>query len=361
MPTFRSLKKIIIKSRIRRFAEFLEQFLTPTPSREKAIGFANILFFNPGVNRRGPLGLVNEFMNPRVRRYGFWKLLSQALRPEPPRSGPMSIVTAFVDAPVYRLQQGGDIIRPRQREAGFLQKMMSGINEFLNAYTHFSDLFARTDILLEIPSDAFKDALERTVLTSRLRIERLTERLIEGSISPREYTAKMIAEIKRVNLAAAMLGIGGLGNVTPDAITAINDRIASELTRLNKFVVDTFGPNLTRDLTTATISPAQFRAYSLRFASAGRASSTVAQTAMMEDLYAAAINIGGRLYMRRVLTPGANHCDDCIAYAEAGWVDVNSGVLPPPGVDCACTSHCLCLLEFALALNTWELPDDIAY
>lgn len=273
----------------------------------------------------------------------------------------MGVVNAFLDAPVYRLQQSRDIIRPRQREANLLQRLISGINELLNAYTHFADLFKKPESILETPTDAFKDALEKVIFSSRVRIDRLTEELFRGQITPQQFHARMRAEVSRINLAAGFLGIRGIGNATVEALGSISERVARELIRLDNFMRDTFGANFTRDLTTAPISAPQFRAYSLRFASAGRATSTVAQTAMMQDLYGASIEVGGRLYMRRVLTPGAAHCDDCIAYAESGWIPVDDGTLPPPGVDCECQENCKCMLEFALASNPTNLPDDIAY
>lgn len=309
--------------------------------------------------RRGPLGLVNEFINPRVRRYGFWKLISQLFRPEPPRSGVMAVVTAFLDAPVYRLMQSRDVIRPRQRNANFLQKFISGVNEFLNAYTHFADLFARRYIELEVPSDAFQNALEKLVGSSRLRIDRLTDKLLSGRISPNEYFALMVGEVKRINVAAAMLGIRGLGNITPDALTAITDRTYQQIQKLQQFMLDTYGPNFTQPLNLAKLSEAQFRAYAGRFASAGRASSTVAQAALMESLMGAGIETGGNMYMRRIARDDDRSCGDCVAYAEAGWVRADGGqTLPPPGVDCACTDNCRCLLEYCLSYFGNECPDE---
>lgn len=361
MPTFRSLKKIVIPTRKGRFLNFLEQILTPTPSRE--IATTSIAkFFNPRPKRSGVMGDVNAWLNPRVRRYGFWKVFSQFVQPEPPRSGFMKVVTAFLDAPVYRLQQGGrDITRPREREANFLQKFISGINEFLNAYTHFADLFSGKENIFEVPSDAFKTALEKLVFGSRLRIERLTERLLEGRLTPREFQERMILEVRRINMAAALLGVRGLGNLTPSGIAAIISQTGSEILRLQRFLADSFGPNLTRDLSSANITEGQFTAWSKGFASAGRAASTVAQSALMDSLYGAAIDIGGRLYMRRVLDPGAQHCGDCEEWASIGWVEVSSGILPPPGTECICAWRCRCKLEFALVSSISNLPEEIAY
>lgn len=359
MPTFRSLQKIVIPSRKNRFLEFLEQFLTPTPSRELAKNpFTQ--FFNPAIRRRGVMGFANEFLNPRVRRHGFWKTFSQFFSPEPPRSGFMKVVTAFLDAPVYRLQQGGrDIVRPREKEATFLQRLMSGINEFFNAYTHFGDLFRRPAIILEVPTDEFKQALEKLIFGSRLRIERMTEQLFNGQLTPQQFHAQMILEVKRLNVAAALIGARGLGNVTPGALTGVVQQTASELLRLQKFLQNTFGNNLNIPFgPDAGLTTGQFRAYALKFANAGRATSNIAQNELVQSLYGAGIDIGGRLYGRRVSPNDDRTCDDCAAWHEMGWIE---GGPPAPTQDCICQQNCRCYVEYAMVSSPSDLPDDIAY
>jgi len=43
---------------------------------------------------------------------------------------------------------------------------------------------------------------------------------------------------------------------------------------------------------------------------------------------------------RRRLDPGAMSCSDCIDYYDRGWQP--AGVLPGPGTQCRCGSHCRC-------------------
>lgn len=47
---------------------------------------------------------------------------------------------------------------------------------------------------------------------------------------------------------------------------------------------------------------------------------------------------------RRLLLPGAIHCDDCIFYANQNWQP--RGVLPDIGDECQCISNCQCGWEF---------------
>ena len=359
MPTFRATRKIIIPSRKYRFLRFLEGFITPIPSRQKA-GLKWQEFFNPSIKRTGFIGYANEFLNPRSRRYGFWNILANFVNPEPPRTGPWAVVTAFLDAPVYRLQQGGrDITRPREREATFFQRFISGINEFLNAYTHFADLFASPYILKEVPSSSFDAALEKLIYKSKLSIELMLKELYTGQITPQQFAAGMYDAVKRINLTAALLGIKGLGNVTPDALTAIVNRTDAELSRLRLFLADSFGPNFEMTLGMGKLSTKQFQSIAIQFASAGRASSTVAQQEMMLSLYGAGMEIGGNLYHRRVTQKDGRSCDDCIAWASAGWVRTDGGnELPPPGTQCVCESNCRCYYEFCLATTPGDCQEE---
>ena len=51
----------------------------------------------------------------------------------------------------------------------------------------------------------------------------------------------------------------------------------------------------------------------------------------------------GDVYGRRRLGSCSIHCDECVTYAERGWVPIADVV--PPGKDCSCNVNCCCSVE----------------
>ena len=52
----------------------------------------------------------------------------------------------------------------------------------------------------------------------------------------------------------------------------------------------------------------------------------------------------GLKQVRRSLDPQAQHCADCVNWAEMGWQPL--GMLPPPGERCQCLFNCRCSLDY---------------
>ena len=52
----------------------------------------------------------------------------------------------------------------------------------------------------------------------------------------------------------------------------------------------------------------------------------------------------GYKQVRRILDPGAQHCQDCLDWAASEWQDF--GILPPPGERCQCLFNCRCSLDY---------------
>lgn len=349
MPTFRAVVKKIIPSRAKRYAKFLEGFFTPTPSREKAASAFNA-FFNPGIGRDGLFGALNEFLNPRIQRTGFIGAVNQLLSPTRSRSGFIGFLNNILVSPVFRLEQGGDIIRPRQRDATALQRFISGLNEFLNAYTHFSDLIG-IDIAVLTPSQAYQQALESLTSRSGDRLRNIARALVEGDITPAQFRQSFMQEIRRLHMQAAILGIRGLGNMTFDIDAIVSGRIQREFDFLNGFITAIFDPD-------QNISGSQIIARAGSYASAGRVTSVLAQAALIENLYGGGQLIEGQLFVRRVTKGDNSVCPDCDAWAEIGYVSVSSGVLPMPGQQCRCNGNCRCTVQWCLAGSLADCPED---
>lgn len=55
---------------------------------------------------------------------------------------------------------------------------------------------------------------------------------------------------------------------------------------------------------------------------------------------------------RRVLETGADHCDDCLDYANQGWQPI--GTLPEPGQESQCIVRCRCEKEYRRSTESEE-------
>lgn len=56
--------------------------------------------------------------------------------------------------------------------------------------------------------------------------------------------------------------------------------------------------------------------------------------------------IEGKTEKRRILGKTDCHCDDCVRYADAGWVPITSNEIPIPMLKCQCRTNCLCTLSY---------------
>lgn len=132
--------------------------------------------------------------------------------------------------------------------------------------------------------------------------------------------------IRRGALAATVVGVGGVGNVTENTLVAVQRQLSSQFSFLDGFISELS----TRELTQRD------RARILQY---GNSAHTIAQTARRQfsiDIYG-----DGELEERRFLG-GAEHCEDCVALAAEGWVPF--GTLPPIGEGTVCRENCHCTI-----------------
>lgn len=160
----------------------------------------------------------------------------------------------------------------------------------------------------------------------KIRLERLTERMIEGKISLQDWQDRFGKELKSGYITTAMLGRGGKGQMTLADYGRLGARLQFEYRHLNKFA---------EQIKAGEIAPGQIRVRTGMYANGIR-------TAYFDGQREAKKN-AGVAEERRVLNP-AEHCEDCIAYAERGWQPL--GILPPPGIGSACGHNCKCEMEY---------------
>lgn len=160
----------------------------------------------------------------------------------------------------------------------------------------------------------------------KIRAGRLTQALVDGG-SLTEWQDQMTQLIRGLMLAAAGLAGGGLDNLGPAQLTAVDTAVTAQLVFLQAFVQSvkdglTLGPGV---VARAQLYPQ---------------SAWAAYAAMVRK----AEQDAGIGWERRVLGDSRESCQDCLDAAAAGWQP--DGTLPALG-DSECSYGCRCEWEFS--------------
>jgi len=158
-------------------------------------------------------------------------------------------------------------------------------------------------------------------------LRRYTRMLVDGSVTIDQWQGSVREALKTAHIQATVLGNGGRDRLGAAEYGRIGQRLRSEYAYLQKFA---------RDLLDGRVSAPMALARVQLYAESVRGSYWEGTTIRQERQ--------GYSLMRRILDPGAQHCDDCIAFASRGIVPIGS--LPLPGQRCACRARCRCSVEY---------------
>lgn len=167
-------------------------------------------------------------------------------------------------------------------------------------------------------------AITRRELTSAL------ERYARGRIDIEGLRAAMQQTLRRQTLAAAIVGVGGVGNLTENVLTATRRALTQQFNLLDGFINDL-------DVSGRTPTERDFNRARLY----ANPAHSIAQTAARQ-FFLDKMGDEGEVEERRILG-GAEHCEDCLVYASEGWQP--AGTLPPPGQGSVCGESCRCTME----------------
>lgn len=166
---------------------------------------------------------------------------------------------------------------------------------------------------------------------------KLTDRMLAGKLSLADWQSRMAASLKDGHITNMLIGRGGKNAATFADYGRVGGVIRSEYRALSQFA---------EQIKNGELSEAQIKARIQLYANSVQRSYWSGRTAAMSD---AAYDIE-----RRVLHP-AEHCDDCIGYADMGWVPIGS--LPEPGSASRCGSNCKCTKEFGKSAEQQMMPE----
>jgi hypothetical protein len=176
------------------------------------------------------------------------------------------------------------------------------------------------------PSEV-RDALETVMDASAIRMNNITQQLVDGSVSMAEWQSTMMEQIKVAHTAAAASARGGWAQMSQSDWGAAGRMIRTQYEKLNGFAEQV----------------------------ASGKQKLNGQALMRADLYADAPRGTFEEMRRRYETMQngaeeerrnlgeADHCDGCLDQAELGWQPV--GTLDPIGGE-ECLTRCHCKFSY---------------
>lgn len=157
-------------------------------------------------------------------------------------------------------------------------------------------------------------------------MERLTERMLDGKLSLQDWQQRVAKELKDAWIVKVQAGRGGKAQTTRIDYSRAGGRLKGVYAKLNRFA---------KQIENEELSRAQILARAKQYSQAPN-------VAYWDGKTEAAKN-SKFTEERRVLNP-AEHCDDCVGYANEGWKPI--GYFPEPGDQSVCGDNCKCVKEF---------------
>lgn len=168
--------------------------------------------------------------------------------------------------------------------------------------------------------------INRQITRTRKEMLNLGEQLQNGDIDLQEWRMAMIAEMKTLHVANAAAAKGGWAQMDQSDYGRAGGKLRFQIERLNRMASQIqYG---TQPLDGRFMQRVQM------YAQAGYGTYSETEREDMEER--------GMTEERRV-RHASESCDDCIEYAQRGWVLI--GTLPRIG-DSQCLTHCQCEFEY---------------
>lgn len=178
-----------------------------------------------------------------------------------------------------------------------------------------------------VSSSAIRGALEDVIDLAGANMNALTQKLIDNEISLSAWQAGMMEQIKASHVASSALANGGWAQMDQSDWGAVGHLVRDQYDYIR---------NLSQEIADGT-------------------QALDGRLLVRADMYADASNgtyweMTNRSYLaegytegRRLLEPGADHCDDCLEYASEGWMPIED--IPEIG-NSQCLTRCRCEIEY---------------
>ncbi len=169
------------------------------------------------------------------------------------------------------------------------------------------------------------DYVERSTQASRAVVQYVTHQYAEGVLTAQQWARALWQEIKTEHIRQYLLGIGGVNQMDASHWGRVGGILSDQWRYFKDFVQELPG-----------LSEKQIASRAQMYVSAAREAyeraNAIAQreAGMEEELWVLGV---------------AEHCDDCVAFAEMGWQPL--GYFPMPGAGgTQCLTNCKCHKEY---------------
>lgn len=210
--------------------------------------------------------------------------------------------------------------------------------DLLTGYTYDKDSqrYRNSDTGRFVSRSAVTNLLDQQVNKLESRLDNLYDAYAKGDVLPSVYAERMRTEVRRAHLQQAALAKGGWERLDQSDY----GRVGQALKQLYPKIIGT-----ARDIQNGDVSEAQAKQRNTAYAGSGRRIFHAT-----EQKNAKPAEPGKAMVEQRILDSGAQHCEDCLNYAEMGVQP--AGTLPVPGEMCRCGDNCRC------GIRRWEVSRD---
>lgn len=184
-----------------------------------------------------------------------------------------------------------------------------------------------------VANEVVQDYVEVSLVSTANAIDTLIEATVEGAMSPLDLESQIREHLKREYLRQYFLGVGGRDRMGFADYGAIGGDLAFQYRKLSGFI---------EEIAAGDLSEAQIRARLRMYVNSAR-------QAFEKGKHKAKAN-AGYTYMQWVMNPAVENCEDCIAFANMGWVAIADDPFDGcrPGSGCTvCLSNCACMIVYA--------------
>lgn len=195
-------------------------------------------------------------------------------------------------------------------------------------------LFVSAETSRPVPTRDVRGALDMVLDAGKDRLVDLAGQLRDGEIETGDWQDAVRDELTSLHLAARLAAVGGIEQLTPEHTEAVATTLAGQFGYLDRFA---------GQVDAGDVDP-ESDGFAERTASYADAARTLSYEAPRREQEQAS---GSRWERRRLdPEPGVEHCIDCRAAADDGWVPFGTG--PAIGT-LQCGQRCRCQVVYSAA------------
>jgi hypothetical protein len=185
-----------------------------------------------------------------------------------------------------------------------------------------------------VANDVVQGYVDDSLFSLGNAIDPIVDLALDGTITPGDLETQIREHLKREYLRQYYLGIGGRKQMTQADYGSIGGMLRFQYDKLSGFI---------EEIASGDLSEARIRARMRMYTNSAR-------QAFEKAKHKSKTNAGYR-YMRWVLNPALENCEDCQAFAAMGWQlivdDPFDGCMPSTGCT-VCLTNCGCFVEYAM-------------